>query len=205
LLALLNNRFILSGLAAVAVLLISAIVLVAIGQENGDTNGSDRPGVVAPPTDGDPTPTRAPGTLSGRVLQTVTLRNGPDSQFAIVGTIPRGALVAVVGRSEDAGWLQVRYPPGSALRGWVISTFLEVEGNVSLLAIAAAGPEPTIEVPGEPTFIFVPPTDVPVETEEPVVTRRPRPTSTRRPASPTPAPTVVEETPPVDSTPLAGQ
>src|SRR3972149_3743504 len=62
--------------------------------------------------------------LPGRLRSTARMRNGPDATYAILGTIPRGALVPVVGRNADATWLQVVYPPTSQLRGWVDASLL---------------------------------------------------------------------------------
>ncbi len=177
-LAFLRNRFILAGLGLLAVLLLVTIVLVAIGSSDESSS--------APPQTTDSTPverTAVPPSegLPGRVLNTAILRNGPSTSYAVLGTIPRGAQVAVVGRNEDNTWLQV-VPAASGLRGWVEVDFVDVTGNLNELAVAGPGSRPSISVP---TRIVVPSED-----EEPVVPTSPpvRPTATQPPATATTAP-----------------
>jgi uncharacterized protein YraI len=155
-LPLLNNRAILSGLGLVIVLLLIAIVLVSIGHGN-DTHRA----VVAIPTP-DANSTALPrGSLSGHIVTTASLRNGPDATYSLLGTVPKGASVAVIGRNQDESWLQIRYPPGSSLLGWVDAQFLETTGDVSLLAVAGPGPGPSVPRPTG----SAPPTATPTEEE----------------------------------------
>ena len=65
--ALLNNRFILGGLGIVVVLLLTAIVLVAIG--HGDDSDAGSQNVAAAP-DNEETPTRPIGGLAGTTTMT---------------------------------------------------------------------------------------------------------------------------------------
>jgi uncharacterized protein YraI len=174
------------------VLLLTAIVLVAIG--HGDDEGSGSSNVVAPAgNDDDETPVIPIGGLLATASTTASYRNGPDTRFVILGTIPRGAHVAVVGRSEDNAWLQVRYPPNSNLKGWVDAKLLRVEGDVTVLAIAGPGPVASVDsvtyVPTigvyEPEATLPPPTVEEEETPEEPATAAARPTRT-----PTARPTV---------------
>jgi len=178
--ALLQNRFILFGLGALAVLLLLTIVLVVVGDGDDDPAGS----TVRPATPSDEeTPVTLVG-LPGELLSTTTMRNGPDTTYAILGTIPQGARVPVVGRNEDATWLQVIYPPGSQLRGWVSATVLEVDGDVAELVLAGPGTGPQIPIPTSFGFItpFVPVEETPTPPEEPPATRA-RPTRTPVPSA----------------------
>jgi uncharacterized protein YraI len=189
--AILQNRFILGGLGIVAVLLLTAIVLVAIGHGD-DVSGGGGSNVAEPPgeDDGDETPSRPPAGLVGRAITTASYRNGPDTTFVILGTIPRGATVALVGRSEDNAWLQVRYPPTSNLKGWVDAKQLDVEGNVRALVVAGPGPVanaedvtfvPTAAVYVPPPTSTLPPVVIEEETPEPTVIDRPTREPTARP------------------------
>jgi uncharacterized protein YraI len=181
-LPLLNNRAILSGLGLVIVLLLTAIVLVSIGHGNQGTHRA----VVAIPTT-EPDSTALPrGSLSGHIVTTASLRNGPDSTYALLGTVPKGASVAVIGRNSDESWLQIRYPPGSSLLGWVDAQFLETTGDVSLLAVAGPGPGPSVPRPTG----SAPPTAIPTEEEAtPTPAEEATPSATATPtleAQPTP-------------------
>jgi uncharacterized protein YraI len=136
---------------------------------------------------------------------TVALRNGPDVTYAILGTVPKGAVVAVVGRNEDNQWFQVLYPPNSQLRGWVPAGAIDVDGDIEGLVIAGPGSGPAIEVPTisgpiieEPIVLPSPPfVDEPIETvvlfptdtPEPEPTEEPVPTPTPRPVRTAPQPT----------------
>lgn len=188
-LALLNNRFILAALSVVVVLLLTTVVLVAIGQGGADTGGSPPNAGVLP--NGEKTPARPLGGLAGTTTATATYRNGPGPTYSVLGTIPRGAVVTVVGRNQDESWLQVRYPPNSNLRGWVDAKLLDVDGDVTKLAISGPGPLPQAEVTFIPTsLIYEPPATETLELEPTRVTRPtrtpPRPTVTPyRPPPPT--------------------
>ena len=150
---------------------------VSTGGQDGQPNTPSSDATVAPLTG-----------LPGRVLSTATMRNGPDATYAILGTIPRGAQLPVVGRNEDSAWLQVIYPPGSQLRGWVNASLLEVDGDVAELVIAGPGVGPQIPIPTSFGFLTpaapAEPTAAPTSAEEPTATeerptRRPRPSATR--------------------------
>lgn len=197
--ALLRNRLILGGLAALVLLLLVAIVLVLIGSD-GDDETTPRPLVATTPREEEPTVLPS-GGLIGRMRTTASVRRGPAATYEILGTVRGGAVVTVVGRNEDETWLQLIYPPGSELRGWVNATLIEVTGDVSRLVIAGPSAGPSVAVPTSPFFnpTFEPlptePGGEPTEPAEPTETPRRRPTNTPRPTrtpTPTPAP---EETP----------
>lgn len=90
------------------------------------------------------TPTQA---VAGRVvtptpdLRTRTIAQqevhvGPGEAYAVVGTLPRGTAVEVVGRDAGATWLAIRFPAGSAGRGWIPVSDVEGLGPVESLAVA---------------------------------------------------------------------
>jgi uncharacterized protein YraI len=163
----LRNRFIIAGLGLLAALLLAMVILVVLA---GEEQEPGPPVEATNPTPEDVTTVVAPSEgLAGRIVNTTILRNGPGSGYAILGTIPAGAQVAVVGRNEDNTWLQI-VPASSSLRGWVEADALVVTGDVTTLAIAGPGSGPSI---AEPTPVFVPDDD-----DEPVAPPRPRPTAT---------------------------
>jgi uncharacterized protein YraI len=202
--ALLGNRFIIGALGTVAILLLTAIVLVAIG--HGDDAGSGAGNIAVAGSDGDDETPQAPiGSVVGTTKNTASYRNGPGTRYVILGTIPHGVSVAVVGRNEDNTWLQVRYPPSSNLKGWVDAKLLNVDGDVSDLALAGPGPVASADVTYVPTVAIYEPPDTPAPDatvddgevdDEPTSTDRPtrtftpeRPTVTPyRTQAPTPTP-----------------
>ncbi len=184
---LLNNRLILSALGLVVVLLLIAIVLIAIG--HGGKAGPAHVVSAAPTSDGKTPLPR--GDVSARLVNTASLRNGPSAAYAILGTIPKGATVAAVGRNSDQTWVQVQYPPGSNLTGWIDVHYLEVTGDLSQLSLAAPGPTPVVDLPTQPGLR---PTAIIITAVEPTSTpteQTPAVTSTFTPAkqvTPTPRP-----------------
>ena len=185
----LQNRLILSGLAVIVVLALITIVLVTIG--NGD--GDPRPRSLASGGTPEASPTALPGgSLVGEVLTTTTIRSGPGSTYPILGTVPRGALVSVVGRDENQAWLQVSYPPGSELLGWVSVAFIEVSGDVSRLVVAEAGEPPSIVIPT--SIVIETATALPAATEPLAPTEMPSPEPEKTPPpTETSLPTVTPE------------
>jgi uncharacterized protein YraI len=203
--ALLHNRFILSALSVVAVLLLTAIVLVVIGRGDTTGNTSSNGGVSS---GGGKTPVRPVGGLAGTTKTTATFRNGPGPTYVVLGTIPRGAVLAVIGRNKDQSWLQVRYPPNSNLKGWVDAKFLDVQGDLTTLVIAGPGPVPIVAVTFVPTFVVEQPSATETTEAQPGATRTARPprtptarairTPTRTPrhfTTPTPPPDLASATP----------
>jgi uncharacterized protein YraI len=126
--------------------------------------------------------------LSGKLRTTASMRNGPGPGYPILGTIPRSAVVTVVGRNEDNTWFQVIYPPGFSIRGWVQATLIDIEGDVSSLVIAGPGAGPDVQVP-----TYAGPINVPIPTEpggtEFEETPTPRPTRVLPTSTPYPVPT----------------
>ena len=115
----------------------------------------------------------------------------------------------IIGRNEDDTWLQVLYPPGSRIQGWIEVSFLEVTGELIDVDIAGPGSGPSIIVPTRvPTFVIDEPTDTPAPTDTPEVeptdepantpeaTMKPIATETPPPVE-TPAPTATQAPPPV--------
>ncbi len=105
-----------------------------------------------------PTPTLLPGAIRGKVTDMLRVRSGPNTDTEILGRLPEGALVAIVGRTQDSQWWQIAYPDASA-RGWVASEFASPAGDTSTLPVVSTAPPPTPTL----TVIFVstePPTFV---------------------------------------------
>ncbi|MCH8064906.1 MAG: SH3 domain-containing protein [Chloroflexi bacterium] len=189
--ALLRNRAILSGIASIVVLLLIVVVLFVFSR------GKEEPvlrAVAAVPTANAETTAFPTSRLAGEAITTTTVRNGPNSSFLPLGTIPRGGRVPVVGRNEDESWLQVIFPADSLLRGWVDAAFLEVIGDISQLDVAGPGPVPSLIAPISTFRTPTPTQPPPVATEPPEPTPELVPTPTP-PATPTP-PEALPPTPP---------
>ncbi len=74
----------------------------------------------------------AGGTVTVRAALTTNMRAAPDRQAEVVAIIPGDRVADVVGRAPSGSWLQVVYPPGSRLQGWVPASNVEpVAGDAS--------------------------------------------------------------------------
>lgn len=205
-----ENRLIIAGISLLGVLALTAIVLFVFSR--GDGGPGPAPGINVTGSDNDEETPPLEFALTAEALATTTLRNGPDRSFAPLGTVPRGARVPVVGRNEDDTWLQVTYPPGSPLRGWVNIDFFEVTGELHDVEIAGPGSGPSIVVPTSlPTLVLEEPTDTPVPIDEPTdtpfvmetrePTETPEPTGTEGAPDPTETAEVKTEPPPITAEP----
>lgn len=207
----LHNRLIIAGFSLLILLALTAVVLLVFSQGDGDPRTGPRVGVAGNVTT-TPTPT---GVLTALTLATTTLRNGPDTSFSPLGTVPRGARLPVIGRNADDTWLQVRYPPGSTIQGWIDVSFLEVTGDLTGVDIAGPGSGPDIIVPTSlPTTVVEKATDTPAPTDTPAAELTDEPTSTPEltttplenetpPPVETPAQTATQAAPPTTDTPVA--
>jgi hypothetical protein len=145
--AILKHPFVLAGLAVVALLGLTAGALVAVDSARDNATVS---GVTIDPVT---TATRGPiartavaSGVQGTTNTTTAVRLTPGSR-GILGTLPRNTSVEIDGRSTDANWLRIVFPPRSELHGWVDAEQLDLEGDRALLAIVAEEPPVVVDVP----------------------------------------------------------
>jgi hypothetical protein len=83
------------------------------------------------------------GTVTAEALN---VRSGPGANYATVGVLYKGDAVNVLARNQDGSWLSIAK---GDLKGWVSAKYVEVQGDISTLPVAAA--EAATPVPGEPS------------------------------------------------------
>jgi hypothetical protein len=71
-----------------------------------------------------------------RTTTIVNVHLGPGNRFGVVGLVPRGARLEVVGRDQSGDWLAITFTPGSPFHGWVESA--KVVGLPSVLDLPVA-------------------------------------------------------------------
>jgi len=132
-----------------------SVTIVTIAAFNASSSGTATPFGTPPPSL--PPITLVPPTINGPSLTVLApilnVRGGPSTAYAIIGTIPANAVVAIVGRNSDRSWFVVQNGP---LRGWVINSpsFMTVVGDLSALPLVAAPPSP-VPVNVSPTALPV--------------------------------------------------
>ncbi len=143
--AILRHPIVLGGFSIIGMLLIAAGVLTIVDRGKGNGAETRSPGVVSTPAD---SPTARPGSRARTVVAT-SVHSGPGERNPVFGTMPAGAELDITGRNADASWFEIRYPPGSDLKGWVNAD--DVELFIDSMALAAVTPE-QLPYPDLPTL-----------------------------------------------------
>lgn len=112
---------------------------------------TDIPAPTDPPTDA---PTATPDRPIARVLVGVNVRQGPSTDFLVVGNFAPNTEVPALAVNPSGTWYKVEYYNSE---GWVFGDLVEVS-NVDQLPVEAGPPTPT---PVPPTPTPVPVTDTP--------------------------------------------
>jgi hypothetical protein len=87
-----------------------------------------------------------------RTKSALDVRLGPGEAFAVIGTIAKGSELEPVGRDNSGEWVAVRFPPGSAARGWLPVDEIESLSEVGTLAVVAPTPLPRTSSPPTPSI-----------------------------------------------------
>lgn len=135
---------------------------------------------TATPTPATPTPT-VPTTPALTTKTDLNVRSGPGIQYDLLGLLPAGVTVEIIGRDETRQWWQIRFSPAGDGIGWVAADpAFSTTANVDNVPVAQAPPTPTgtptvtpIPATPMPTFTPVPPTDTPTVTSTPTATSAP--------------------------------
>jgi hypothetical protein len=114
-------------LAVVIFFLISLLLSLAIGiqqvsrtaetstaTEAGQAGEATRP-LIGSPTDSPP----PPAANVPRTLRTTNIYVGPSEDHVVMGLLPSGSQLEIVGRDATGEWLAVALAPGSTLYGWI--------------------------------------------------------------------------------------
>jgi uncharacterized protein YgiM (DUF1202 family) len=133
------------------------------GPEATSPTGGDTPAPLPPTQLATPEPPQSP-----MVTATVdaNVRNGPGTDYSIVGMLTEGATAPVIGRNADSSWWQINYQGTTA---WIAGSVTTANTTAYNAPLASAPPPP-------PTSTPVPPTPLP--TIPPVVPTNPPAPST---------------------------
>lgn len=130
-------------------------------------------------------PTPFPVVVGPTVVVTANLRSGPGTFYALAGTALPGAQINVIGRSDDAAWMQ------TANNTWIAAGLVAGVAAANLPPVALP-PAPTPTITPQPTAVLIVPPGVTAPT--PTITPSPSPTPTPL-GNPTPTATPIPPTP----------
>jgi len=173
--AVVKHPVVLAGVAVVALLGLTAGVLVIIDSaRDGTASGQQVMVETKTETPGPRSKTAIAIGVSGRTKGVTAVRFAPGQSTQVLGTLPAGRDVQIDGRTSDDGWYRIIFPPNSELHGWVEADALQVTGDPLTLAVATAEPPIQVELPTEPASRFTPQTEeTPGETPTPELTPPP--------------------------------
>lgn len=137
----------------------SAVVAVDVqmpGSQPTPTPGGPGPAPTSPPTeatDTAPPPTEAPATAtteSATVTANVdaNVRNGPGTNYPVVGGLAEGERAPVIGRNADSSWWQINYEGRTA---WIANSVVTASQQAFSAPVASAPPPPATNTPAPPT------------------------------------------------------
>ncbi len=92
-----------------------------------------------------------PAVSVARLATTSNLYARPARASELVAVIPAGREARVTGRTEDAAWLRVVYPPQSSLEGWVPRANFVAATVPDLTSMPALAPETVSSTGGRGT------------------------------------------------------
>lgn len=71
-----------------------------------------------------------------RALSALNVRIGPGESYVIIGQLPRGGRLDIVGRDQTGVWLAVNFTPDSKLNGWIQASKVSGLESASSLPVA---------------------------------------------------------------------
>jgi uncharacterized protein YraI len=130
--SLLNHPYLLAAIVVFGAVIAAVFIVFAFGRDDdtaggGDNNNSGAIGVT--PVASSP-PSVPAGALQVNSISTATVREGPGRDYLEIGLLQQGQKVNIVGRDEDASWLQIIFPTNSQLKGWVRDSALELPDDI---------------------------------------------------------------------------
>jgi uncharacterized protein YraI len=103
---------------------------------------AEAPAAAAPPAVTENIPTDRVTLASGQI---VNLREGPGTNYPVVGQLAAGARYDVIGKNEDGSWWQIDF---SGQKAWVIGQLVSAAGDTASIAVSADIPEaPVAQAP----------------------------------------------------------
>jgi hypothetical protein len=81
---------------------------------------------------------------------TVNIRSGPGTNYPVVGKLPPGQLLPIIGKNEAGTWWQVPLPDAST--GWIAASVVNADGPFDIPVVSAPPPPvPPTPIPDTPS------------------------------------------------------
>jgi hypothetical protein len=137
-------------------------VEVQLPGSSGSLDNTPLPEVTLPPGGEAPTPippTEPPAPPTEELAQVranvdANVRNGPGTNYTVVGLLAEGGTAPVTGRNADSSWWQINYEGSTA---WIADSVATANAAARSVPVASAPPPP----PPPPTNTPAPPPSLP--------------------------------------------
>lgn len=90
--------------------------------------------------------------VSGLVIQKVNVRNGPGTEYEMLGVLNSNDVVFITGRDSGSTWLQIEFASAPDGKGWVTAEFLQAVNIESVPLIGGTVEETAEPVDAAPTL-----------------------------------------------------
>jgi uncharacterized protein YraI len=80
--------------------------------------------------------------VSGLVIQKVNVRNGPGTEYELLGVLNSNDVVFITGKDPSGKWIQIEFASAPDGKGWVIAEFLQM-GNIETVPLIASATDET--------------------------------------------------------------
>ena len=74
----------------------------------------------------------ASGPVTATANLTMNIRNGPSTNHAVIGYVPGGETVSVVGRADDSQWIDINR---NGVQGWIAGWLCTIHGDLTSLPV----------------------------------------------------------------------
>lgn len=86
--------------------------------------------------DDSPVATPTPSGRSPMALIALDVHIGPGVNYQVVGSLPRGAKLDVIGRDASSQWIAIAFAGGTKINGWVPSQSVSGVSDIKSLPLA---------------------------------------------------------------------
>jgi hypothetical protein len=84
-----------------------------------------------------PTPTVPVAPVEGQTISQLNVRSAPTAESNLLGSLPPGTAIQIVGKDPTSGWWLIVYPQSSNGTGWVTAQFVQASNTQNVPVISA--------------------------------------------------------------------